>query len=418
MVETATKNELLGIKVPRFFAENGLAAFNFLQDLQGHLDDPSNNNSNNKKKASPPSKPTPAPKATSEPLEVPKTTTTSSSTENGLPPKPAPTTDVRVVTASTAAGSPRFKNIKAGTVSAVAEESKTESAKDNDSPSVSKRLLSVICPIDIPMSHHFHRSSSIGSGSSKQNQQQQQQFLSESDWELLSDRASSVCSLSGLTNNNNNGGGAASFVVRGPSGQASVISFNSSTSSHGAGAAGGAVGGAGAAVGASKSSGGNGNGNGNGGGGIISGFLLHLHQQQHPFRQAQAQQQHQQQYPNGHPPQLKRTASSSTIDSQDNVLGPSGKGVLGVDYVEHIVQPTDTLQGICIAYHVSASSLRRANHFTGYSLQLAPKKLLIPLSQQALRTGFIREKETDSKEHQLNQFLSHYPEISYTEAKA
>jgi LysM repeat protein len=413
MVETATKNELLGIKVPRFFAENGLAAFNFLQDLQGHLDDPSNNNTSSKKKASPPSKPAPAPKATSESLEVPKTTTTSSSTENGLPPKPAPPTDVRVVTASTAAGSPRFKNNKAGTVSAVAEESKTESAKDDDSPSVSKRLLSVICPIDIPMNHHFHRSSSIGSGSSKQNQQQQQQFLSESDWELLSDRASSVCSLSGLTNNN--GGGSASFVVRGPSGQASVISFNSSTSSHGAGGA--AVGGAGTAVGASKSSGGNGNG---GGGGIISGFLLHLHHQQHPFRQTQPlqQQQQQQQYLNGHPPQLKRTASSSTIDSQDNALGPSGKGVLGVDYVEHIVQPTDTLQGICIAYHVSASSLRRANHFTGYSLQLAPKKLLIPLSQQALRTGFIREKETDSKEHQLNHFLSHYPEISYTEAKA
>lgn len=115
---------------------------------------------------------------------------------------------------------------------------------------------------------------------------------------------------------------------------------------------------------------------------------------------------------------LERSASSSTLDSQDNVLGPSGKGVLGVDYVEHIILPTDTLEGVCLAYKVTASSLRRANHFSGNSLHSAPKKLLIPLSKQALRTGFIRVQDTDTKEYKLSYFQAEYPDVNVTEARA
>lgn len=118
------------------------------------------------------------------------------------------------------------------------------------------------------------------------------------------------------------------------------------------------------------------------------------------------------------PFKIQRTASSSTLDSQDNVLGPSGKGILGVDYVEHIVLPTDTLQGVCLAYKVSASNLRRANHFSGNSLHSAPKKLLIPLSKQALRTGFIRVQDTDTKEYKLSYFQAEFPDINSTEARA
>jgi LysM repeat protein len=118
------------------------------------------------------------------------------------------------------------------------------------------------------------------------------------------------------------------------------------------------------------------------------------------------------------PFKIQRTNSSSTLDSQDHTfLGPSGKGVLGVDYVEHVVLPTDTLQGICIAYKVGASQLRRANHFSG-TLHSAPKKLVIPLSKQALRTGFIRVQDTDTKEYKLHSFLAEYPGMNHTEAKA
>lgn len=116
------------------------------------------------------------------------------------------------------------------------------------------------------------------------------------------------------------------------------------------------------------------------------------------------------------PFKIQRTNSSSTIDSQDNVLGPSGKGILGVDYLEHVCLPTDTIQGICIAYKVSASQLRRANHFSG-TLHSAPQKLLIPLSKQALRTGFIRVQDTDTKEYKLHYFQAEFSDISAVEAK-
>jgi len=118
------------------------------------------------------------------------------------------------------------------------------------------------------------------------------------------------------------------------------------------------------------------------------------------------------------PFKIQRTASNSTIDSSDNALGPSGKGILGVDYVEHVVLPTDTLQGICLAYKISSTRLRQANHFSGHSLFLAPKRLVIPISKKALRSGFIRVQDTDAKEYKLHAFLAEFPKLSMTEAKA
>ena len=118
------------------------------------------------------------------------------------------------------------------------------------------------------------------------------------------------------------------------------------------------------------------------------------------------------------PFKIQRTNSSSTLDSNENSLGPSGKGVLGVDYLEHVILPTDTLQGICLAYKISSTRLKQANHFSGGSLLLAPKKLVIPISKQALRSGFIRVQDTDAKEYKLYSFLAEYRELSMTEARA
>jgi hypothetical protein len=72
------------------------------------------------------------------------------------------------------------------------------------------------------------------------------------------------------------------------------------------------------------------------------------------------------------PFKIQRTNSSSTLDSQDNVVGPSGQGVLGVDYVEHV----------------------------------------------ALKTGFIRVQDTDTKEYKLQYFQAEFRDITATEAKA
>ena len=118
------------------------------------------------------------------------------------------------------------------------------------------------------------------------------------------------------------------------------------------------------------------------------------------------------------PFKFQRTHSSSTIDSIDHTLGPAGKGVLGVDYVEHVILPTDTLQGICLAYKTNATRLKQANHFSGNSLSLAPKKLVIPLSTTALRSGYIRSQDTDAKEYKVHALLAEYPKLSLIEAKA
>jgi LysM repeat protein len=120
----------------------------------------------------------------------------------------------------------------------------------------------------------------------------------------------------------------------------------------------------------------------------------------------------------------KKNLSSSTIDSHDCShidllqLGPSGKGILGVDYLEHVILPTDTLQGICLAYKVSASRLKRANHFSGESLAVAPKKLVIPISKQAIRQGYLRVQDTDSKEYKLHAIQAELTMLGITEAKA
>lgn len=50
----------------------------------------------------------------------------------------------------------------------------------------------------------------------------------------------------------------------------------------------------------------------------------------------------------------------------------------GEPYLNHVVLPTDTLQGLCLAYKISATRLRMENGFSGNSLLLAPKKLRIP----------------------------------------
>ena len=66
----------------------------------------------------------------------------------------------------------------------------------------------------------------------------------------------------------------------------------------------------------------------------------------------------------------------------------------------------------------NSTRLRQANHFSGNSLLLAPKKLVIPLSKKALRSGFIRVQDTATKEYKLHAFLAELPDLGITEAKA
>lgn len=116
------------------------------------------------------------------------------------------------------------------------------------------------------------------------------------------------------------------------------------------------------------------------------------------------------------PFKIQRTLSSSTIDSEngDRVLGQ-----LDVDYMEHIVLPSDTLQGICLAYKTSGTRLRQANHFSGSHLSGAPKKLIIPLSKKAIRSGYIHIQNKETKEYKIHAVMTELPaEVKESEARA
>lgn len=114
---------------------------------------------------------------------------------------------------------------------------------------------------------------------------------------------------------------------------------------------------------------------------------------------------------------LRRSRSSSTIDSLD---GDRALGLLGVDYVEHIVLPSDTLQGVCLAYKISLTRLRQVNQFSGDNLTSAPRKLIIPLgtnSQKSIRSGFVKMQNQDSSEYKTYALLAEIPSLKLSEAQ-
>jgi len=86
-------------------------------------------------------------------------------------------------------------------------------------------------------------------------------------------------------------------------------------------------------------------------------------------------------------------------------------------YLEHIVLPTDTLQGLCLAYKVSATQLRMENKFSGNSLQMAPKKIKIPMNG-VTKGMVIKTQDRTSKEFKLYAFVAEIPTMELIEAKA
>lgn len=119
---------------------------------------------------------------------------------------------------------------------------------------------------------------------------------------------------------------------------------------------------------------------------------------------------------------LQRSLSNSTIASEDagSITCHHSDivyGIPGVDYVEHVVMPTDTLQGICLSYKVSATRLRQANQFSGNTLLLAPKKLIVPLSKNGLKNGAIRMQDRTTKEFKLQALMAEFTDLGSNDAK-
>mmetsp|Transcript_37687 Transcript_37687/g.80508 ORF Transcript_37687/g.80508 Transcript_37687/m.80508 type:complete len:541 (-) Transcript_37687:510-2132(-) len=92
----------------------------------------------------------------------------------------------------------------------------------------------------------------------------------------------------------------------------------------------------------------------------------------------------------------------------------------GEPYVTHVVLPTDTLQGLCLAYKISATRLRMENGFSGNSLQMAPKKLRIPAPPRVkgTTTTMMRTQDRTSAEFKLYAFVAEMPTMELVEAKA
>lgn len=123
---------------------------------------------------------------------------------------------------------------------------------------------------------------------------------------------------------------------------------------------------------------------------------------------------------------MKQTSPSSKLQSDDkfsySIMNDNPFDcALGFDYIEHIILPESTLQGICIQYKVSALKLRQVNHFSGSTLLLAPKRLIIPLKRRSsskyLHNGTsnlyagIKMQDQTTDEYKVHKIMVDFPTL-------
>lgn len=96
-------------------------------------------------------------------------------------------------------------------------------------------------------------------------------------------------------------------------------------------------------------------------------------------------------------------------------------------FLEHLVQPTDTFEGICLRYKVTPTELRQANDFTGTNLFLAPNPLKIPrpiiVSTAVANNSNNNETKEDvpralTTDQVVSILLKNCPKLSKSEARA
>jgi LysM repeat protein len=95
-------------------------------------------------------------------------------------------------------------------------------------------------------------------------------------------------------------------------------------------------------------------------------------------------------------------------------------------YFEHIVQQTDTFEGLCLRYKITPTELRQANGFTGNNLFLAPNPLKIPNTNKIMYTNAEARSLTTAEglplaltsDQVVRLLLKDCPELSSNEAKA
>ncbi len=97
------------------------------------------------------------------------------------------------------------------------------------------------------------------------------------------------------------------------------------------------------------------------------------------------------------------------LNQQDNSI------LRANEYYEHIILPSDTLQGLCLQYRIKPTKLRQVNRFSGCNLNLAPKKLLIP---KAFGRAKVRVQDKSTKDYKIHFIMATYEFMSLKESKS
>merc|ERR1711862_212636 len=131
-----------------------------------------------------------------------------------------------------------------------------------------------------------------------------------------------------------------------------------------------------------------------------------------------------------YPPKIKDSNESNIIDTNKSKIkredeetspfsNPSNyykEEEVEVNYVEHIVLPCDTFQGLCLNYKISPTKLRQVNRFSGSNLSLVPRKLKIPIDcRNVMKT---KTQDQNSNVFKIHSLINEFPEMSISEAKA
>lgn len=106
-------------------------------------------------------------------------------------------------------------------------------------------------------------------------------------------------------------------------------------------------------------------------------------------------------------------ATAVVVDAE--VIDDDDKESTG-PFLEHIVQPTDTFQGVCLRYKVTPTELRQANRFSGTNLNLAPNPLRIPRKDNIQAATAIPVSGL-TREQQISAVRRACPKLARTEAK-
>lgn len=110
------------------------------------------------------------------------------------------------------------------------------------------------------------------------------------------------------------------------------------------------------------------------------------------------------------------TTSSAESDKQEVHKNAVDHETTIHHIIEHVILPTDTFLGICLAYKINATKLRQYNRFSGANLALAPRKLLIPVNRSNRRC--IKLQDHDRKEFKIYSLLAEVPRLSKRAAEA